>query len=150
MDRESFLADLRSALSGKVPATVIEDYAAYYNEYIISEVRQGKTEEEVLAELGNARLLAKTIIEANKHAEDGHSYEENDAEYEYTQDDVSYGKKGRLWFQKLPQWGRTLLVVLAVVLVLCITFSVISILFPFILAGVLIWAIVQTVRKWSS
>jgi uncharacterized membrane protein len=116
----------------------------------VSEVRQGKAEEQVLEELGNPRLLAKTIIEANKHAEDGHSYEENSAEYEYTQKSESQAGKGLIWFQKLPQWGRTLIVILSLVLILCLVFSVISIMFPFILAGVLVWIIVRTVRKWSS
>ena len=39
-------------------------HQTYYEEYILTESHKGKTEAEVIAELGNPRLLAKSIIDA--------------------------------------------------------------------------------------
>ena len=74
MSQNEFLSTMRSALSGKVPANIIEENIRYYEDYIGTQMRQGKTEAEVLDALGDPRLLARTIIEANKHAEGTDTY----------------------------------------------------------------------------
>ena len=63
MTRYEFTERLRNALMGEVPATVIEEHIRFYDRYISDEIAKGKSEEEVLAGLGDARLIAKTILE---------------------------------------------------------------------------------------
>lgn len=63
MTRYEFTERLRNALMGEVPATVVEENVRFYDRYISDEIAKGKSEEEVWAGLGDARLIAKTILE---------------------------------------------------------------------------------------
>ena len=65
MDKKEFLEKLAMALAGQVYGRVIEENIAYYDQYISDEMRRGKTVSQVLEELGDPRLIARSIIEAN-------------------------------------------------------------------------------------
>lgn len=63
MTKQEFLDRLRMSLHGKIlPGQVVENLQ-YYEDYINTEIRKGTAEEEVLAKLGDPRLLARTIVE---------------------------------------------------------------------------------------
>ena len=64
MTRQEFLSGLEAALSGQVDQQTLLDNIRYYRGYIDEEIRKGRTESEVLEELGNPRLIARTIIDA--------------------------------------------------------------------------------------
>ena len=66
MRREEFLQQLREALRGQVSQAVINDNLTYYENYILQEIRKGKNEESVIEQLGNPRLLARTIIDTSE------------------------------------------------------------------------------------
>lgn len=66
MNRKEFLDILRQSLVGEVGNQVIEQSISFYNEYISSQ--SDKSEDEVIAEIGDPRLIAKTIIESEKAA----------------------------------------------------------------------------------
>lgn len=70
MTREQFLHELTVQLNLNVSDQVIHEQLAYYDNYIVSEVRSGRSEAEVVAELGSPRLLAKTIIDTAEAAGD--------------------------------------------------------------------------------
>ena len=61
MNRFEFTEVLRKSLSGRVDYRVVNENVAYYENYIDTEMRKGRSEEDVLGELGDPRLLAKTI-----------------------------------------------------------------------------------------
>lgn len=63
MTREEFLRELRIALQGRISQGQVNEQLRYYENYIIEESRKGKTQQEVLAFLGNPRLIAKTIAD---------------------------------------------------------------------------------------
>ena len=48
MEKQEFLDKLRLALNGKVAPETVSDTVRYYEEYISTEVRMGKNEEEVM------------------------------------------------------------------------------------------------------
>ena len=75
MNREEFLQGLRSALSSEVPPEVVRDNLQYYQEYIRTEMEKGRSEREIMDELGSPRLIARTIIDATPGAGEG-AYEE--------------------------------------------------------------------------
>ncbi len=56
---------MQDALIGSVSSEELNENMRYYEEYIHSQVRSGKTEQEVLNELGDPRLIAKTIIDTS-------------------------------------------------------------------------------------
>ena len=70
MTKEQFLHDLTVQLKLMVSDQLIFDQLAYYDNYISTEVRKGRSEAEVVAELGSPRLLAKTIIDTAEAAGD--------------------------------------------------------------------------------
>ena len=61
MRKQEFLDTLRRALTGDVPPGVVEEHIRYYDRYITEEVGKGRTEEEVIGEIGDPRLIARTI-----------------------------------------------------------------------------------------
>ena len=68
MDRREFIEKLQRTLAGGLDSVQVAENVRYYQEYIESEIQKGNTEGAVLSQLGDPRLLAKSIIEANKHA----------------------------------------------------------------------------------
>lgn len=144
MNRYEFVSALRAALSGKVPATTVEDNVQYYEEYIEVQLRQGKSEEEVLAALGDPRLLARTIIEANKYAEGTETYGgEGYGEIPSAGSGKSFGQ----WYRERPHWLHVIMSVLVTMFVLFFAFTVLQALFPFILIVVAVTALYRLVRQ---
>jgi len=151
MDRESFITELRMALSGKVNPAVIEENISYYNEYITGQVRMGQTEEEVLDALGNPRLIAKSIIEATKHAEGTDYYQEGDTEsYQDSQDTepvpATLWQKLAVVYRNLPAWGKTTVRTLGVVVGAVVLFQLAKVLVPILLVVYLFWFIRRLFR----
>ena len=58
MTKQEFLEKLRLALNGRVSPAQLMENLSYYEDYINTEIRKGKGEEEVLAGLGDPRLIA--------------------------------------------------------------------------------------------
>ena len=97
MSRQEFLQRLRETLSGEVPGSVIEENIRYYEEYITTEVRNGSTEEAVIASIGDPRLIARTILEASENAKDsgsGRTYYESysNADQDVYEDPGNFGR----------------------------------------------------------
>ena len=53
-------------MGSRVDSNVVNENVSYYEEYIATQVRTGRTEEEVIEELGDPRLLARSIAEAKE------------------------------------------------------------------------------------
>ncbi len=80
MDKSEFLNILREALNQEVNPAVIEQNVRYYDQYISSPSKE--EEERKIMELGDPRLLAKTIIEAEKAAREKSGFHGNQNSYE--------------------------------------------------------------------
>lgn len=63
MTKYEFLKELREALEGQVPMNEIDDSISYYRDYFSRQEAGGRSEQEILEELGSPRLIAKSIIE---------------------------------------------------------------------------------------
>ena len=64
MSREEFLRGLEEALAGEVPASVVRDNLNYYSSYLSQELAKGRTMEEIIEEIGEPRIVARTIIDS--------------------------------------------------------------------------------------
>lgn len=78
MTKQEFLDELRRALSGEVSSESVMDSYRYYSNYIEDEMRNGKSEEQVVEELGRPAWIARSIIAAQSG--------ERDADEVYTED----------------------------------------------------------------
>lgn len=132
MNRYEFIEKLRAALSGRVTQSVLNENIRFYEEYLDTEIRKGRSEEEVLGEIGDPRLLAKTITEASKQAagsvyeeeiiEDGESSQSNS----HTRTRVKVNGKNF----RLPTWVLLLVTVLVILFVITIICTLLSVLIP--------------------
>lgn len=73
MSKEEFLERLGQALSGEVSQSIIQENLRYYDSYISNEMKNGTADYLITAEIGDPRLIAKTIIEASIGAEESGS-----------------------------------------------------------------------------
>ena len=64
MTKSEFLEGLRRALFSTGSNELINENINYYSSYIDEEIRKGRSEEEVVGELGDPRLLARSIKDA--------------------------------------------------------------------------------------
>lgn len=133
MDRTEFIERLQRALAGGVNSSRVAENVQYYREYIDVEIRKGRSEKEVLESLGDPRLLAKSIIEANKRA--GISEGTNRTYDEETGED-RYGELKKAAKEKIvrvPGWLIALIVGVIFLLIIGLAFSMISFLAPIII-----------------
>lgn len=70
MNREEFLKVLKESLTMSLEKDAINDQLDYYDKYISDEIKKGRSEKEVIEELGDPRLIAKTIktVSANDNS----------------------------------------------------------------------------------
>ncbi len=129
MDKNEFLSQLRQSLSGEVSADVIEQNIRYYDQYIPS----GEEADSVLGELGDPRLIAKTIIESEKIArqkgnhsgaysggyESSYNYQsdDDDPDWEQRWEQENSGAQG-VFFTKLKWQHKLVLAVAGIVLLM--------------------------------
>ena len=65
MSKQEFIDRLRAALNGRIAPEQVQENVLYYEDYINTQIRMGRSEEEVLDSLGDPRLIAKTIVETS-------------------------------------------------------------------------------------
>ena len=144
MNKQEFIDSLRRNLSSINDYTFVNDTISYYENYIESQMRMGKTQEEVMRELGDPRLIAKSI-KATRVSED---VEEQNVYQEYEGETHSRGKSilntilnlnGRMI--RMPSWLIKVLAILVLVIVLFVIFTVLRWLSPFIIMGLLVYGI---------
>lgn len=92
MTQTEFLDTLRRALNGKADPGVVSENLSYYRSYISDELRKGRSETEILEELGDPRLIARTILDAEKNdprwKKTGRSFDYSDYDYPYGNDSM--------------------------------------------------------------
>lgn len=120
MNKYEFITSLQRHLTGKVSTEKLQELTDYYNDYIDTQMRKGKTEEEVLGELGDPRLLAKTIVETEGNGGAGAGfqtvYEEGGEERDW-QDGGSF---------RIRRMAFRIILLLVLFLVLYVVFGIIG------------------------
>ena len=120
MSKEEYLRGLEEALAGEVPASVIRENMNYYNSYLSQEMAKGRTVDEISEEIGEPRIVARTIIdscEASGEAfgTDGNPYgTDGEGAYESSFDRNSYGgnTSPQIHYFNLNKWYWKLLLIL--------------------------------------
>ena len=91
MTKTDFLASLRSHLNGRIDPYEVQSNLDYYTAYIESELVKGRTEEDILNELGEPSLIARTLIDSVKRREGEEDDDEYSYSYDYTKDPQGTG-----------------------------------------------------------
>lgn len=151
MDRGEFLSTLRESLEGCIPKDEVEKNISFYRNYF---EESGQSEKEVIDELGDPRLIARTIIDAYKASKGPMAdYYTEQARSEYSREhseqfDNTKGADGYFyhysreikWYEKVIGWAAIILV-LAVILVL--VFTIVGVFIGYVLPIVLLIIVIK-------
>lgn len=144
MRKQEFIDKLRIALNGRVSPSLVMENVRFYEDYINTEIQKGSAEEEVLASLGDPRLIARTIIDTNT-AGDAEEADYRETPYEQQSGD----RRQRIHSMgRLPGWVWVVIGVLVLGVIVSAVFSVLSVLLPFLLPVALILLMIKVFRDW--
>lgn len=164
MDREEFLEILAAQLTGEIPSPEISQHLAYYNSFIDQKLRQGQTEAEILAGLGDPRLIAKTLIDTedvpNVHGYQqtyAYSAEEAKPDGGFTQEgNSSDGPSGDFQQETAPTggfhldtstWYVRLILAAGIIVLVLLLFFVLRALLPVVAVLVLVGMIFSWINR---
>lgn len=142
MSKNEFLNELRNYLSGSLNGAEVEDSIRYYENYINEHVARGERESKVIDELGDPRIIGRSIVDAagrRKTSFRSEPYEETkvpDSRKERSANDTR---------RKLKFYGTIAIVLLVMLVVLIAVTKVIAFFFPLIVVIVILsWLFRQT------
>lgn len=174
MDKLEFLDVLGRVLARELPQEEVLSDVAYYRNYIEQQVSRGRSEEEVLRELGDPRLIARTILDVDQQKEEdpngrydgfgGYAGYDTDTETVYTQEadgreTYSSGpersKNPRSWFGGRLKvygfgWREWLILFLAVAVIFLVLGTVFAVLWRLLPVILLIWLVLWLYRRFFS
>lgn len=157
MTKHEFIDKLKNALESDLNSSAVQEHVNYYNDYISNEIRNGRSESDVIAELGDPWAIAKNIItsagiNSNNHEE--YSYTSAKEERNYGGYGNSYDKSSanpKVHVFGLDSWWKKLLVILGIIGVVMIVFSIItgliSLIAPFVLPIIFITLILRLFKN---
>ena len=134
MTKQEFLGQLRRSLTGNTEYHNVESHMRYYTEYIEIEMRKGRSEEDVMAELGDPRLISKTLLEAEEAVSEATSGEYR----EFVDEEEPVRKRtGNIFVNgkafRLPGWALALILCVVLMSVFSLIFTVLSLVLPYLL-----------------
>lgn len=133
MNKQEFITGLRQNLAGMEDYEFVNDTVNYYEDYIETRVRKGEQESVILAELGEPRLIAKSIKMSKSEVTRA---QETEPEVQPNNGDWSQKLvKGAEKLSLLPVWARKLVAGAGFALVLVLAFMLLQWLFPVIVVG---------------
>ena len=143
MDKNEFLEKLRLSLNGKIAPETVNSTLNYYDEYISTEMREGKTEAEVMEALGDPRLIARTIAETKGGQLNGQSagtVEEPEQRF----DGSSEVQSGHA----VPGWVWLVGLIVVLVLIVSFVFKLLSVFWPVLAVLAVVLFLVKLFRDW--
>lgn len=128
MTRNEFLEKLKEALSAEMDMHEIQSHLNYYTDYIDTELKNGQSEEDVLDELGDPWIIAKSLVEAPGNTYGGQVYEScPDADERRSSDYGGYEEDShRVHVFGIDAWWKKLLLVIVIVGIVCLLFAIVS------------------------
>ena len=143
MTKGEFLKELRRKLTGEIPPAEVEETLLYYEQYIGNAIKKGKSEQEVLEELGSPLLIARTILDSGKRKK----AQAGKPEMEYQEEKGKYEEEKGASFRvyQIPPWAGALILILFLMLALTLLRVLLPILRPLFLIW-LIWIMVNNNR----
>lgn len=137
MRKTEFLQELKEALQGEVPESVLRENLTYYDQYISQEAASGRREEDVIEEIGSPRLIARTIIDSSGASDRDGAYQNGESVYERREerDGFSGRERGSVKFHyvNLNKWYWKALFYGALILILLVIFAIVGGIFSLII-----------------
>lgn len=156
MSKKEFLDILYNQLSGQIPEGSVAAHVQYYRNYIEDEQQKGRTETDILNDLGDPRLIARTLLDTEVGAgnpQNGSTYSAiyNEADSDYNEYDSSDSARGHVkkhsFKLDLSTWYGKVAVILIAAVVLLLLVTILGILIPVVIVAGVIMYIVSQFRK---
>ena len=154
MNKKEFLDTLYNQLYGQMAEGAIAAHVQYYRNYIEDAVNQWRTEEDDLNELGDPRLIARTLLDTDSAASGNPqtigSYSEPYADNSYEYNDSSSGSKkvkSRSFHLDLSTWYGKLAVILIAAVVIFLLCTVLSVLIPVMVVFGIVCFVISKLRN---
>lgn len=148
MTKSEFLEKLRAALGNDLTGAIIQENVNYYDQYIRDEVGRGRSETEVIDELGDPWVLAQTIIDtaAGGKQQSASTYDAQQGNYDGDGNRTGTGRR----VHSVSGW-KVVLVILGIIGILAVIVTVvggvISFLAPVLVPVLIIAIIVRGLSK---
>lgn len=154
MDRGEFLSLLRKSLEGYIPMDEVESNLSFYRDYF---EESDKSDKEIIEELGDPRLIARTIIDAYKaskgpmadfYTEQARNEFRKEHSERYDEESIQQNSKRHFgssfkWYEKLAFW-------LIVAVVIIVAIAVIGFVIIYILPAILLIIIIKILVDYFS
>lgn len=148
MNKQLFLDRLKVHLNGVLSPDQVADNVDYYQNYIETKISGGYSEEEVLSQLGDPRLIAKSIISANTEdncVRGNQGYEENRPDYsEEPEQNQPYV------IHRLPGWLAGVIIAALAIVAVIVVFSLVTALTPLLVLAFAVFLCVKLFRDWLN
>lgn len=148
MTKIVFLDKLKKALGNDLPSDVVQEHVNYYHNYIDEEIGKGRSEAEVICELGDPWAIARNIIAAEEIK--GNAKETYDSYEPERQADHKWNRNAGVHVFDIDTWWKKLLLILGVIGVLLVIGAVIggliSLIMPLVPVLLVIWIVI---RVWN-
>ena len=153
MEKMEFLNVLRIHIQGVDDIAFVNDTMNYYENYIETEIRKGKSEEEEINKLGDPRLIAKSILASRSVESETEGYNESmgDEGTPFVDDKRLHftTKKGRV--VKIPlallKWGGLAVGITVIVLFAMLALRIIGFFMPIICLILLVSIVINFFRN---
>lgn len=142
MSKEEFLNALGKRLAQTLSPDRVTGHVRYYDQYIEEQKAAGRTEQQVLEELGDPLLIARTIMDTSPEGNDSVWEEPSSSRTTGGGSESGYGDSGKR--HRIPMEARVGCLVAAIVFVLIAAFflwlvgSVLSLILPVLIPVLLI------------
>ncbi|MCD8380737.1 MAG: hypothetical protein LUC95_10600 [Lachnospiraceae bacterium] len=150
MTKQEFIDKLKSALNGQVSDGVIWENVRFYEQYFDDQCAKGLSEEAVCDKIGSPKLIAKSIVEAEKHETEFI----NEDRAEFVDEEPKPFRQGRSRFtvhtRRLPGWLAVVIGILIFLLLMRLIFTVFRALIPVIVPVVLIVIAYRAIKKFIA
>ena len=147
MSRNEFLEKLKEALEMDLSSRKVEEQVAFYRQYINEEIGKGRTEAEVLEELGDPWVIARNILNTEE-MEESREYVYEESKHGYEKSDAS---RRDIRVFPIDNWWKKALIVIAVLGILCLVFSIVTgiirLIAPIAIPVILIMLLVKIWKK---
>ena len=148
MSKKEFLDILYNQLSGQIPEGSVAAHVQYYRNYIEDEQQKGRTETDILNDLGDPRLIARTLLDTEVGAGNPQNGSTYSAYNKYDSSDSARGHVKKHSFKlDLSTWYGKVAVILIAAVVLLLLVTILGILIPVVIVAGVIMYIVSQFRK---
>ena len=159
MTKQDFLSGLERALSGEVSQQVLMENMKYYRDYIDGELRRGRSENDVMEELGSPRLIARSIIDAAEAEEEGEAgygysrqniFRQPEGSYEEYEEEPGRRENGGFHVFRTNSSGCLWIAVIVVLILVLAVSMVIRFVYAFpglVIAGIVLYLIFRRNRR---